>query len=72
MNWRELKKGDRIRLTAPMKADPDPISVGTEGTVRFVTELKAMGTEAHQIGVEWDNGRTLSLIEIDKWEKIDA
>jgi hypothetical protein len=72
MSWRDLNPGDRIRLTAPMSADPDPIPVGAAGTVLFVTPLKFMGDDAVQIGVKWDNGRTLSLIEIDKWEKIDA
>lgn len=68
MNWRELKPGDRIRLIE-MVDDPNPVPVGTEGTVTFVTDLK-LGF--YQIGVNWDNGNTLSMAEIDKWEKISG
>lgn len=71
MNWRDLKNGDRVRLIA-MPADPHPIEPGTEGTVTFVTDLASLGTGYHQIGVAWDNGRTLSLCEADSWEKIDG
>ena len=50
------KKGDRIRLLS-MPDDPDPIAVGSTGTVTFVTT----GPLA-QVGVAWDNGRSLNLI----------
>jgi hypothetical protein len=71
MSWRDLKKGDRVRLIE-MPCDPNPIESGAEGTVQFVTDLASLGTGYHQIGVQWDNGRTLSLVEKDRWEKIDG
>jgi hypothetical protein len=71
MTWRDLKKGDRIRLVR-MGDDPDPIPAGTEGTVTFVSALRFSGPNCHQIGVDWDNGRTLSLTEADSWRKIDG
>jgi Domain of unknown function (DUF4314) len=73
MNWRDLKEGDRIRLVE-MPGDPLPVPPGTEGTVLFVQDLKTVrdGKQMHQIGVKWDNGRNLSLVEIDKWEKING
>jgi hypothetical protein len=51
-----LKKGDRIRLVS-MPQDPDPIPVGSLGTVVVI--------HAHldwtQVEVDWDNGRCLML-----------
>jgi len=58
------KKGDRIRLLA-MPADQDPIPVGTRGTVTFVNN-----GIFPQIGVAWDNGRTLMLVPCDSFEVI--
>ena len=50
------KVGDRIRLIR-MPEDPDPIPIGSLGTVR--------GIHSHhgwtQVEVEWDNGRHLML-----------
>lgn len=50
--------GDRIRLVS-MPDDPNPIPVGSEGTVigtpRFLDE------SWWQVDVDWDNGRTLCL-----------
>lgn len=54
--------GTRIRLVA-MPDDPDPIPVGTEGTV--------VGGSGAQLWVEWDNGRKLNLDTIvDRWRVI--
>ena len=66
-----VKEGDRIKLVS-MPNDPDPIPPGTEGTVTFANDLKGacFGPNAFQIGVRWDNGRTLSLCEEDRWTKI--
>lgn len=48
--------GDRIRLIS-MPTDPDPIPIGTHGTVQMV--------HCHcgwtQVEVDWDNGRRLML-----------
>ena len=57
--------GDRIRLIA-MPDDPDPIPAGATGTVLAVTT----GPYA-QIDVDWDNGRSLSLVPgVDRFEII--
>lgn len=50
-------EGDRIELVL-MPHDPAPQTKGAKGTVRRVTEL--FGN--HQIGVDWDNGRTIHLL----------
>jgi len=58
--------GDRIRLLH-MPDDPDPIPAGSTGTVTRVTD----GPLA-QVSVDWDNGRSLSLVPgTDKFEVID-
>ena len=51
-----LKKGDRIRLVS-MPQDPDPIPVGSLGTVVEVHEH----LDWTQVDVDWDNGRSLSI-----------
>lgn len=51
-----LKKGDRIRLVS-MPEDPDPIPLGSIGTVIAVYDHKGWT----QVDVAWDNGRSLML-----------
>jgi hypothetical protein len=51
-----LKKGDRIRLVS-MPNDPDPIPVGSLGTVVGIRDHR----DWTQIDVDWDSGRTLML-----------
>lgn len=53
-----LHIGHRIELLA-MPDDPCPIDVGTQGTVTHVQDI---GQGVVQVMVDWDNGRTLSLI----------
>jgi hypothetical protein len=50
------KVGDRVRLVR-MADDPDPIPVGTTGTVVGVYPQ----SNWTQIDVDWDNGRSLML-----------
>lgn len=57
----KFKAGDRIRLVE-MGEDPDPIPSGMEGTVTHCTDLKFVGEPELQVGVKWDNGRSLSCI----------
>lgn len=52
------KPGTRIRLVK-MDDDPDPLPVGSEGTV--MTSLPQPWGST-QICVDWDNGRTLMLV----------
>jgi len=62
-----MKIGDRIRLLK-MDNDPDPIPVGSEGTITGITKLSH---NEMQIQVKWDSGRSLSvLLPPDKIEII--
>jgi len=64
------KVGDRVRLVQ-MPDDPAPIIPGTRGTVTYVTELHMIG-DKYQIGVAWDDGRTLSMVvPPDVYEVVD-
>lgn len=57
-----VRVGQRIRLTW-MGSDPDPVPVGSEGTVT--------GGNGAQVYVDWDNGRSLILIPgTDRWAVI--
>lgn len=59
--------GKRIRLVQMF--DPDPIPVGSMGTINFVNKVRGLGFT--QIGVAWDNGRTLMLsVPPDKYEVV--
>lgn len=59
--------GQRVRLTAPM-VNPgsnwmpveDGMPVGLEGTINYVSMDGPR--DFHQLGVKWDNGRSLGLI----------
>ena len=55
------KKGDRIRLVH-MRDDPDPVPLGTEGTVTLDPRPQTYGGKWTQVDVDWDNGRTLKLV----------
>lgn len=55
-----FEPGDRVRLVR-MDDDPDPVPVGTEGTVTDV-DVVDLGDGCYaQVSVDWDNGRTLSV-----------
>ena len=55
--------GTRIELNF-MPDDPNPIEPGTRGTVAFVDDMG-------QIGMHWDNGRSLSLIPgVDSFRRL--
>ena len=69
----DLKLGDRVRLVQRLSNGPTSsvpievgVSVGTEGTVNW------LGGSARQVGVHWDNGSNLMLLDIDdgRWERI--
>ena len=64
----QYKKGDRVKLVK-MGNDPDPVPEGTEGEVTHVQYISVF--KETQIGVNWDNGRTLSVIlPQDRIEKV--
>lgn len=57
-----LKTGDRVCLES-MPNDPDPVPVGTLGTVESVADHNLGGTRSFtQVHVKWDNGRSLSCV----------
>ena len=56
-----VEPGTRIRL-GYMPDDPDPVPVGTLGTVEWATRMTFERRPTWQIGVKWDNGRTLMLV----------
>ena len=56
--------GTRIRLHS--MADPDAVPSGMTGTVVYVDDMG-------QIGMQWDNGRSLALVPgVDSFSRIDA
>ena len=71
MNLNDVSKGDRIELFS-MNDDPDPVPVGTQGTVVGIHEDKSTDDgRFSQIHVAWDNGSNLNLLpRVDKWRKI--
>ncbi len=52
------KVGDLIELIE-MPDDPNPIAPGTKGTVNYVGKVATLG---QQIGVLWEDGSTLMLV----------
>lgn len=52
-----FKRGDRVELIT-MPNDPNPIEPGTRGTV-ILDPVWVF--DSWQIGMKWDNGRTLNL-----------
>jgi hypothetical protein len=59
------KVGDRIVLVR-MEDDPAPLEPGIAGTVDWIGEHTGLGFD--QIGVRWDNGRSLLLcVPPDRW-----
>jgi hypothetical protein len=52
----KLNAGDRVRLLS-MPQDPDPVPLGSLGTVVEVHEF----SDWTQVEVDWDNGRKLML-----------
>lgn len=56
--------GTRIELIA--MNDPQAVPAGTLGTVAYVDDIG-------QIHMNWDNGRTLALIEgVDEFRKVEG
>lgn len=65
-----LKEGDRIACVA-MPQEKNPIPAGAQGTVTFVTQVGSGRDAFTQIGVNWDNGRTLMLVvPPDQYERV--
>jgi len=66
-----VQPGDRVRITGVMPNDPNPIPIGTEGTVREVHE------DVGQIHVDWDpdpvtrRSRGLILLTTDPFVVVD-
>jgi len=50
--------GDRIELVHMGEDDPCPIEPGAKGTVNYTSFFQ----DSWQVGVTWDNGRSLSLV----------
>lgn len=63
-----MKIGTRVRLASHMWDDPDPVPHGMTGTVDYVGPWLSDGTM--QIGVQWDNGR--SLIAVLPHDRLDV
>ncbi len=56
--------GTRLRLHS--MADPDAVTPGMTGTVTYVDDIG-------QIGMRWDDGRSLSLVPgVDSFSRIDT
>lgn len=60
--------GDRLELVA-MGEDPRPLEPGTTGIVVHLCDTAGF----EQIGVAWENGRTLALLpEADRWRRLQS
>ena len=60
-----LQPGDRVQITGVMPDDPDPLPVGTTGTVVRLLD------SGRQADVDWDNGRgLLLLVDVDPYRVI--
>ena len=60
-----LAKGVRVELVH-MGDDPDPIVIGTKGTV-LITDDR--GT----VHVKWDDGRNVGMLPgVDRWKVLDG
>lgn len=58
--------GDRVRMVGMMPNDPCPMDVGAEGTVTLIGDvLPSAWGGSRQIFVDWDNGRSLILLDTD-------
>ena len=64
MSSAPVRVGDRVRIVGVMD-DPDPLPVGLEGTVDWVNTWTSELTQ--QIGVAWDDGRSLLLLPCDPY-----
>ena len=62
--------GQRIRLTAPVRDDypPPGLPAGLEGTVDWVGAWT--GVYSRQVGVRWDSGQRLILLDGDRFEVV--
>lgn len=75
-NYKDAIVGKRIRLLSTMKNDSDwmpeeDIPVGTAGTIIFVSIHGSKDYD--QIGVNWDNGRSLNIFPYsDQYEIFDG
>lgn len=59
-----VAEGTRVQLVS-MHLDPDPVPVGTRGTVT--------GGNGGQVWVKWDDGRSLNLLPgADQWRELPA
>lgn len=56
--------GDRVRIIGELD-DPDPLPIGTEGTVSWLGQWINELTE--QVGVLWDNGSRLIMLPHDPY-----
>jgi len=62
-----IEIGTRVRITGVMD-DPNPLPIGTEGTVDWIGQWRDELTQ--QIGVAWENGSRLILLPGDPFEVI--
>jgi hypothetical protein len=74
-NYKDAAEGKRIRLLGEMINNDsswmpkEDLPVGLEGTITYVS---INGSKLDQIGVDWDNGRSLGILPYnDKYEIIN-
>ena len=76
-NFKDAVVGKRIRLLSTMKNEnsswllEEDVPVGTEGTIVYTSILGSKDYD--QIGVNWDNGRSLNIFPYsDHYEIFDG